>query len=176
MKAEARFGYSCPECGQGTVQATKIQNYKTKIKGYPFIVNEAIVGVCDKCGAKHFTPHETGRWEELFYQTLEAQQAFLIPQDITKLRNDLGLSMEDFARLIGCTRQSIYNWEKPDRTTPPSRMADLMMKLVGQSFVSEKIDVISFLLENVKKWGVTSRYEEAHRHLKMDKVLSFCQD
>lgn len=155
METTARFGYPCPECGQGTVQATQIQNYKTKIKGYPFIVDEALVGVCDNCKARHFTPQETRRWEELFYRSLEEQRAFLTPHEITSLRNDLVLSMEDFARLIGCTRQSIYNWEKPNRTSPPSRMADLLMKLVKQSLVSEKVDVITFLLDEAKKWGVT---------------------
>lgn len=170
MESSTQFGYRCPECGQGTVQATKIQNYKTKIKGYPFVVDQALVGVCDNCKTRHFTPQETRRWEELFYRSLETQQAFLAPQEITELRNDLGLSMEDFARLIGCTRQSIYNWEKPDRTTPPSRMADLLMKLVKQSLVSEKVDVMTFLLDEAKKWGITIEVPRSMKPLQLEEV------
>ena len=83
------FEYSCPECGLGTVRTTKSQNYKTKIKGYPFIVDEAFIGICDNCKAKHFAPSETKRWEELFYQSLEQRQAFLSPMrllNFVKLR------------------------------------------------------------------------------------------
>jgi len=155
MEARAFFGYACPECGQGTVQATKFQNYKTKIKGYPFTVKEAVIGVCSNCKARHFTAKETKRWEEAFYRSLEDRRIFCSPQAITRLRDRLGLSMEDFARLIGCTRQSIYNWEKRDRTSQPSRMADLLMKLVEQSYISERVDVISFLLKEAERLGTT---------------------
>jgi len=147
------FEYNCTECGIGTVRTTRVQNYKTKIKGYPFVVDEAVIGICDNCKAKHFASSETKRWEELFYQSLEQRQAFLSPIEITELRKGLDLSMEDFARLIGCTRQSIYNWEKAARTFPPSRMADLVMKLVRGSLSYGKMDVLAFLLEEAKKWG-----------------------
>jgi putative zinc finger/helix-turn-helix YgiT family protein len=153
-EAETLFEYSCPECGIGVVQTTKIRNYKTKIKGYPFLVDEARIGVCNHCRAEHFAPEETQRWEELFARSLEARQAFLAPEEITALRTALGLSMEDFARLIGTTRQSLSAWEKPGRASPPSRTADLLMKLVRQSLHSKTVDVLTSLLEEAKKWGI----------------------
>lgn len=148
------FEYGCPECGLGTVRTTRVQNYKTKIKGYPFVVDEAIIGICDSCGAKHFAPEETKQWEELYYRSLEKRQAFLSPMEICDLRKRLGLSMEDFARLIGCTRQSIYNWEKQDRASPLSRTADLLMKLVRRSLQVGPVDVTTFLLDEAKKWSI----------------------
>jgi putative zinc finger/helix-turn-helix YgiT family protein len=154
MKTRELFGFSCPECGQGTVRSTRILNYKTKIKGYPFVVDEAVIGVCDRCGSESFAPEETKRWEELFYRTLEERHAFLAPQEIMELRTTLGLSMDDFARLIGSTRQSISAWEKPDRSTPPSRMADLLMKLLWESLRSGAIDVLPLLLGEAQKWGI----------------------
>ncbi|HXH09649.1 MAG TPA: type II TA system antitoxin MqsA family protein [Alphaproteobacteria bacterium] len=154
MKTRELFGFPCPECGQGTVRSTRIFNYKTKIKGYPFIVDEALIGVCDQCGSELFAPEETKRWEELFYRSLEARHAFLSPQEILELRTSLGLSMEDFARLIGCTRQSISTWERPDRSAPPSRMADLLMKLLRESLRVGAIDVLPFLLGEAQKWGM----------------------
>jgi putative zinc finger/helix-turn-helix YgiT family protein len=154
MKTRELFGFPCPECGQGTVRSTRILNYKTKIKGYPFVVDEALIGVCDRCGSESFAPEETKRWEELFYRSLEARHAFLSPQEMLELRTSLGLSMEDFARLIGCTRQSISAWEKPDRSAPPSRMADLLMKLLKESLREGAIDVLPFLLGEAQKWGM----------------------
>ena len=68
------FEYACPECGRGTMQTRQILNYKTKIKGYPFVVDEALIGECDQCGARSFAPEETRRWEELFSRSLEARQ------------------------------------------------------------------------------------------------------
>lgn len=154
METVALFEYTCPECDIGTVHTRRALNYKTKIKGFPFVVAEALIGVCDHCGAKQFAPEETKRWEELFHRSLEARQVVLSPEEIIELRKTLGLSMEDFARLIGCTRQSISNWEKTDRTSPPLRMADLLMKLVRQSLHFRKVDVLSFLVDEAKKWGV----------------------
>ncbi|MDP6041391.1 MAG: type II toxin-antitoxin system MqsA family antitoxin [Candidatus Latescibacteria bacterium] len=143
--------YPCPECGKGTILPTRIQNYKTRIKGYPFVVDEAVIGICDQCGTKTFNAKEMRRWEKKYQDSVADQ--FLSPDDIVDLREKLGLSMEDFARLTGTTRQSIHNWEKA--RLQPSRMADLMMRLVKESYVSGKVDVISFLLDEAEKMGVT---------------------
>ena len=62
------FGIPCPECGKGTIEPVRFQNYKTKVKAYPFVVPEVIVGVCDTCNARAFDPRETKRWRDLFYQ------------------------------------------------------------------------------------------------------------
>lgn len=65
------FGYRCQECGKGIVKPTKIHNYQTKFAGYPFIVDEAIIGICEQCGAQHFSARERKRWKRLFEQHLE---------------------------------------------------------------------------------------------------------
>jgi putative zinc finger/helix-turn-helix YgiT family protein len=148
------FNYICEECGKGIVKEKVFDNYRTKIKGYPFVVPEAKIGICDKCGAKHFDPSETKHWEELYNKDLELKHISLSSDEIEAVRKSLGLSMEDFAYLIGCTRQSIYNWEKKDREKPQSRMADLLIKLVRLSFKGEKVDVISFLVDEAKKLGI----------------------
>jgi len=62
--------------------------------------------------------------------------------------------MEQFALLIGCTRQSLYNWEKTNRARPQSRTIDLMMKLVARSRTEGKVDVIDFLVEEAQKLGI----------------------
>jgi putative zinc finger/helix-turn-helix YgiT family protein len=148
------FEYPCPECGRGTVQTTHAHNYKTKIKGFPFRVDEALIGVCDHCQAESFAPEETQRWEAAFHRTLEDRHAFLTPTEIRALRTSLALSLEDFARLIGCTRQSVMAWEHPDRTTPPSRMADLLLRLLQRAWTEGVVDVTTLLVEEAKKWGV----------------------
>jgi putative zinc finger/helix-turn-helix YgiT family protein len=145
------FGYKCQECGQGRVLEKVFPKYKTKVKGYPLTVENARVGVCDLCGAEHFDPNETMRWRTL----LEEQQSesYLRPTEIRDLRKQLGLSMEQFAILLGCTRQSLYNWERSDRPSPQSRMADLFMRLTRESHLVGPIDVLSFLKTKAEKLG-----------------------
>lgn len=145
------FGYKCQECGQGKVLEKVFHEYETKLKGYPLTVEDARIGVCDRCSAQHFDPNETARWRTL----LEAKQAdsYLQPSDIQNLRKQLGLPMEQFAILLGCTRQSLYNWQRPDRSTPQSRMADLFMRLVRESHLVGEINVLDFLISEAAELG-----------------------
>jgi len=95
------FNYICEECGKGTVKEKVFENYRTKIKGYPFVADKAIIGVCDQCGAKHFDANETKRWEVLYNKDLESKHISPLPDEIETIRKSLNLSMEDFAYLIG---------------------------------------------------------------------------
>lgn len=154
-------GTRCPTCGQGAIQLKKIRNYKTKIRGYPFVVPEATIGLCDNpaCEERPVSAQERHRWEDLFDQALEAHHATLVPAEVTQLREQLGLTKNDFAHLLGVSVRSIHLWEKIDRKVPPARVSDLMMKLVQQSLTGEPVDVIDFLLEEAQKWGVTIQVE-----------------
>lgn len=156
-----KFGYKCPECGKGYVRPKEFVNYKTKIDNQLFIVPKAIIGVCDVCEAKNFDPQERRRWICLFNEELESKHAVLNSEDIIKIRKALGLSMENFAHLIGCTRQSIYNWENRKRKIPQSRMADLLLKLINDRIYNkDKIDVLEFLLTEARKSKVNIKLKE----------------
>lgn len=161
MKAVA-FGYKCEECGRGTVVEKLIPEYHTKIKGYPFVVKNAWIGVCNACGAEHFDARETERWERIF--EVEHTKHFLTPQEIQRLRKSLGLSMEQFAFLIGCTRQSLYNWLRADRSKPQSRTADLLMKLVRESHKKGEVNVIRFLVQEAEQFGIQIQLGDEKEH------------
>ena len=152
MKKTA-FGYACQECGRGTVKETVHAEYGTKIRGQPFVATDAHVGVCDACGAEHFAAEETARWHRMFEE--EQAQRQLSAEDIRRLRDELQLSMEQFAALIGCTRQSLHNWERVDRKRPQSRMADLLLKLVQESHSVGQVDAIELLRNQAIRVGIT---------------------
>ena len=145
------FGYKCQECGQGTVREQIFHGYKTKLKGLPLTVDDARIGVCDQCGARHFDPRETIRWRTLLDD--KYAEAYLQPSDIQDLIKKVGLSMEQFANLSGCTRQSLYNWLRPERSAPQSRMADLFLRLIRESQKVGAINVLEFLLDEAGKLG-----------------------
>jgi len=145
------FGYTCQECGEGIVRPQKISNYQTRVHGFPYSVEDAedaIVGVCDKCGEEYFDASELERWEREF-----ENEQYMKPAEIRGLRHSLALSKEAVAQLIGCTRQSVYAWERPDRERAQSRMADLLLKLVARAAQEERVDVIGFLHEQAKLLG-----------------------
>ena len=146
------FGYKCQECGRGTVRSTNFAEYSTKIQGYPLLIRNATIGICDSCGAKHFDAQETLRWKKV----ADAAQHKLVlsPLDIKELQQLVQLSMQQFAVLIGSTRQSLHAWQKQDRTIAQSRMADLMMRLLRESYHHGKIDVLEFLIEQAKLIGL----------------------
>ena len=151
------FGYECLECGRGAVLEKVIPRYKTKIKGYPIVIPDARIGVCDACDAEHFSSIEVAQWTELLAKQQEASE--LTAEEITALRERLRLSMTDFAVLIGSTRQSLYHWERKDRGRAQSRMADLLMKLVRESAEAAKVDVIQLLLKEAERTGASLKLE-----------------
>jgi len=165
------FNYICEECGKGKVKEKVFYDYQTKIKGYPFVVDKAVIGVCDQCQAKHFNANETKRWEEVYNKYLESEDILLSADEIKAIRKSLDLSMENFAFLIGCTRQSIHNWEKKGRKIPQSRMADLLIKLVRSSSEVGKMDVTNFLIEEAKKLGLNVEAKEEDHVLQANNLI-----
>lgn len=162
MPQPSLFEYSCPTCGRGTMRTTVVRNHQTRIKGYPFTVDEALIGICDVCGEHNFAPAERQRWEQLFAAQCEERHAYLTPEEIHTLRQTLRLSQEEFARLIGATRPSVAAWESPARTAPPSRTADLLMKLVARALQSRDVPVLDVLLEEARKWNVVLELRLPH--------------
>lgn len=154
-KNNITFNYICEECGEGIVEAKTLKDYKTQIDGYPFVVPEAIIGICNKCGAEHFSAKEHHRWEKRYYQELEQNGKVFSAKEIVALREKLKLSQQQFASLLGCTWKSVYNWEKPDRNCPQSRMADLLLRLLENSLLFGNGDVLSFLQSEAKKMNVS---------------------
>lgn len=147
------FDFLCEECGKGTIRGRTVQNFATKVRGYQFVVPIAVVGVCDNCGAQVFDPQEVRRWDEFFTKDLGQRGDLLGPQEVRTIREHLGLSIADFAKLIGSTRQSVYNWEREDRKTPQNRLADLLIRLVRESITCQKVEILEFLQHRARAAG-----------------------
>jgi YgiT-type zinc finger domain-containing protein len=137
--------FKCTECESGTVIPQLRQNYVTKIRGENFTVPEASVGICDSCGAEYFDPKELRRWRGLYETKLEESGFYLSASEVSELQIDLRLTVSDFAKLLGTTRPSVNSWRNRERTTPPMRTADLLMRLVRESLRVGPVDVLDFL-------------------------------
>lgn len=146
--------YPCPECGKGTVEKTVRKSFKTKVRGCPFVVPEAVIGVCNNCGSEFFGAKEVKRWGQLFDEFREARGVSLGPDEISRIRQGLRLTAGGFALFLGCTRQTVHNWERRDRKVPQLGMADLLLRLVDESCRHGKIDVVSWLRDRGQELGV----------------------
>jgi putative zinc finger/helix-turn-helix YgiT family protein len=137
----------CASCGKGEIQFQNIKDFKTNVRGVPFTLPEARVGVCSSCGARFYSPTEIRRWQQL----VDAQQVstgrLLGPEEIEDIRQALGLSINSFAALLGSTRQSVYNWERKDRKGPQLRLVDLLLRLIRESTTNGTVNVLQFLSE-----------------------------
>lgn len=148
------FGYKCQECHEGTVRETTVKGYQTRFDRVPFTVPEAIIGICDKCGAEHHNAGEYKRWRALFEAESQKSGRLLSAREIGALRERLGLSKSDFAALLGTTRQSVYWWEREDRDRPQSLAYDNMLRLVKVSAERGSVDVVAYLAQRAAEAGV----------------------
>ena len=57
------------------------------------------------------------------------------PEEIRELRTRMGLSQDKFARKIGVTQVTVYNWEKG--RTEPSELAQNYLKLLREQLGKE---------------------------------------
>lgn len=137
----------CANCGKGGIEFQNVTDFETKVRGVPFTIREAKIGICNSCGARLFSPQEIRRWQQLY----DAQQLLtgrlLSAEEIGSIRRGLGLPISLFAQLLGTTRQSVYNWERKDRKSPQLRLVDLLLKVVRESAANRTVDVLQFLSE-----------------------------
>lgn len=137
----------CTDCGRAGITFQKVKGFETKIRGVPFTVPEAEIGVCNACGAKFFSPQEIRRWQRLYDAEQERTGRLLTAEQIRGLRMDLRMTIQSFAQLLGTTRQSVYNWERSDRKSPQLRIVDLLLRAIRESASNGTVDVVQFLRE-----------------------------
>lgn len=144
----------CLECGKGTVRPETRHDIPATFEHISFVVPVGEVHVCDDCGAESYAGPELERWRALFYEHQARSGLLLSGEEIGAVRESLGLNITQFAQLLGSTRQSLSYWEKPDRSAPQGRMADLLLRLVRESAAHGPVDVLRFLQERARAQGV----------------------
>ena len=151
----------CAKCGKGEIEFHKVKDFETMVRGVSFTVPEAVIGRCKSCGEKIFDPNEIRRWQQLYETDLLTRGKLLSAAEINKIREALELQINQFARLLGTTRQSVYNWERENRKSPQLRLADLLLRLIDESMKIGAVDVVEFLREQA---GMNQRVQRVDRH------------
>lgn len=126
------FGYRCQECGKGTVRTKQVKNYEARFGNRKVIVPIATIGICDFCGAKHYSASERKRWKALLGQTVSEQKrgrSLTISltarewNSLQKVAQQRGILLEELARgwILEKLWSEIENFEKPLKQTSNAR-------------------------------------------------------
>jgi putative zinc finger/helix-turn-helix YgiT family protein len=131
------FNYKCENCKEGLVVPKKQKNYKVNIFDEAFVVKEAMIGECDECGTIAYNAKEMHRWNNLYKKWLHNSKLTLSSSKIVSTRKSLGLARQEFAELIGVTRQSISAWEQKKRQSVQPRSIDIIFRMLYDEVKSD---------------------------------------
>lgn len=145
---------SCPKCKNGKLEVTVLRNFETRLKGIPFVVEDAKVLQCVKCGEKVYAAKEIERWEQVQKNYLQSKGLLMTPEQVKHLRETIGFSVADLACLLGVTRQTVYSWESNSTGGVQLGPASLLLGLLcDEELNGNSIGALMFLVNGASQRG-----------------------
>ncbi len=145
---------SCPKCKSGKLEVTVLHDFETRLKGIPFVVEDAKVLQCAKCGEKVYAAKEIERWEQVQKNYLQSKGLLMTPEQVKHLRETIGVSVADLACLLGVTRQTVYGWESESTGGVQLSPASLLLGLVcDEELNGNSIGALMFLVNGALERG-----------------------
>jgi putative zinc finger/helix-turn-helix YgiT family protein len=118
----------CPTCGKGELRpqaVTQRFEYEGGGERVTVVAENVPVKVCDACGETLSGPAAAHIHTEAIGRAL----GLLSPTEIRSLRERLGKTPEEFARLTGIRAEDLREWERA--RTLPSRALDRYLRLLA---------------------------------------------
>ncbi len=145
---------SCQKCKKGMFEMTVLPKFQTKLKGIPFVVEDAKVLQCPNCGEKVYDAKEMERWEQVLKSHLQSTGLLITPEQVKELRDVAGLSVADLACLLGVTRQTVYGWESKSSGGVQFGPASLLLGILHDEVVNgNSVGVLNLLVNAVSQRG-----------------------
>jgi putative zinc finger/helix-turn-helix YgiT family protein len=105
---ESLAGQTCPRCQQGHFALVQIDHTEPVADDNPITVPGVWVERCDHCGEIVY-PGETTRFIE---SVVAKQTEQLIPRELERIREDLGVATQDeMSEILGLGLKSYHKWE-----------------------------------------------------------------
>jgi DNA-binding transcriptional regulator YiaG len=143
----------CPVCGMGIMIDEVIACHSTRLGGVPVEVANARITKCDKCGEVAVDANELNRWEEIQKAALYAAGHIACPAKVRSIRQSLGLSVSDFAKVLAVTRQTVHAWEREGMHALQLGPAALLLDLLAQEAKGSLTGVVQRLVSAAMERG-----------------------
>ncbi|MFH1189060.1 MAG: type II TA system antitoxin MqsA family protein [Candidatus Omnitrophota bacterium] len=119
---------NCPICKNGILE-DKILDYRTTVKegnSYgPMVISKLAVECCPNC-QEVFLPKNS---LEKVYSEKHKMRGILLPEELRRIRQDLGLTQSQMSGLLGIGKKSYLRWEKG--ASLQSRSMDRYIRLLA---------------------------------------------
>ncbi len=133
----------CGVCGTPMKGARETAAYECGLPGV--VLEKVMVYRCPKCGEREVEVPDTLKLHREVALTVARRPERLGPREIRFLRNQLGLSATEFARMSGVDKSTVSRWERIDEPTPMGGQAERLLRVL---VMSDK-PVSSYELEQV---------------------------
>lgn len=128
-KASASKAERCPTCGQPAT--LRMGPREVRIGPRRVVVNDERYH-CAACGEEDFyTPAQARALHERALAAIREQEQLLRPDQIRAIREGLGLTQEQFERLLGVGAKTVVRWETG--RVLPNTSTDRLIRLVAAS-------------------------------------------
>jgi putative transcriptional regulator len=118
----------CDDCGEQVITVRNaVRRYD--IGGLPHVELHGVeVTRCEGCGKEGVAIPRIGQLHRVLAAGLVTQQRMLAPVEIRFLRKHSGLSMAEFAQMMGVARETVSRWETGAK--PMGAVADRLLRLL----------------------------------------------
>ena len=106
--------FKCPACGKGRMETQIVPNLETQFEGITIQIKDAEISKCTHCGEQSYGAQELQRWKEIKLAKLAKLNQIPSADVVKRVREHRGLSVSDFASLLGVTRQTVHSWERTE--------------------------------------------------------------
>jgi putative zinc finger/helix-turn-helix YgiT family protein len=136
----------CAECG-GKLKTTG-STHRYVESGLPSVVLRGVsVRKCQACGADEVAIPNIAGLHRCIAEILVARKSALVAAEIRFLRQFLGHSSKDFAKLLGVTAETLSRWENAKRDIPP--VVDRVVRLLVVN-TPPRTDYSADMLSNIR--------------------------
>ena len=142
-----------------------IADYAACLAGITFNVKDARISTCKSCGEIVITAEELKRWEGLQQADLERRAEIPAPDVVRSTREAFGLSIADFATLLGVTRQTVHSWERKKSKGMTLGPAAILVKSLHAEAVGQLQGLFAYLIARVGARGQRIRAARDSRGL-----------
>jgi YgiT-type zinc finger domain-containing protein len=136
---------TCPNCHNGLIEQHVVRQYRTKVGGVDFTVENATITKCSECDFIAVAAGEIRKWEEQLRSMFQEQGLLPTPERIQAVLQHFGLTRADLANMLCVTRQTIQGWMKDPILIPdgPGPIVVLLLEAESKGQVSGVYDKLA---------------------------------